>query len=209
MKLITISGLDGSGKSTQIQLLRDHLESKGSKVFYFHAVEFSLARKITEFKNKYCLICRLTGRCKTENGKGVTAANAFQIWLRKIFLWIDICRFSALLKKLRRQNYDYVLSDRYFYDSFLNIEFLEISGAKYAEKQIPCPAPAPDAAFYLQVQPATIMQRERIPDQGPDYLAKKEALYEVAKNRWSMKTVSGERNKEEVFEEIKNLAIRE
>ncbi|HLN19060.1 MAG TPA: hypothetical protein VK255_02730, partial [Patescibacteria group bacterium] len=37
MNIITISGLDGSGKSTQIDMLKSFLESQGKKVFYFHA----------------------------------------------------------------------------------------------------------------------------------------------------------------------------
>ncbi|MFZ5981968.1 MAG: hypothetical protein ACOYS2_00100 [Patescibacteria group bacterium] len=54
MKIITISGVDGSGKSTQIKMLTEHLRGQGLKVFYFHAVEFSLARKIANLR-KYCL----------------------------------------------------------------------------------------------------------------------------------------------------------
>ena len=46
LKLITISGLDGSGKSTQIEFLKDYLKSQDKTFFYFHAVDFSIGNKI-------------------------------------------------------------------------------------------------------------------------------------------------------------------
>jgi len=116
MKIITLSGLDGSGKSTQINLLKSYLENQGKKVFYFHAIDFSLANKIADFKRKYCLICRITGKCRVpskEEKIAVTKANGFQIFLRKMFLKIDLCRFKKLIKKLNREQYDYLLSDSY------------------------------------------------------------------------------------------------
>jgi len=36
MKLIVIEGVDGSGKSTQLGLLKDHLLQKGYKCEYLH-----------------------------------------------------------------------------------------------------------------------------------------------------------------------------
>ncbi len=202
MKLITISGVDGSGKSTQVAMLKIYLESQGKKVFYFHAIEFGLAKKLNDFRLKYCLICRFTNACKTKKSSaGVTHANIFQIFLRRIFLMIDIFRFKNLYKKLENESYDYILSDRYFYDTIINLYFLKNSSQK-----IPCEnfIMQPDVIIYLQVDPKAIMQRERKPEQGLKYLQKKKALFDVkTKTQPFWTIIKGNRNKDEIFAEIK------
>ncbi len=203
MKLITISGLDGSGKSTQIAMLRQELERNGSKVFYFHAIEFSLANRIIEFRNKYCLICKIIGKCKVRKEKSVTEATGLQIFLRKIFLRIDLWRFDLLRNKLRNKNYDYILSDRYFYDSVVNIEYLESHRGLINQTSMKTIL-APDLAIYLQTAPEKIMSHERVPDQDMSYLEKKKALYDTHATEWNMKIIAGDREKNIIFEEIKN-----
>jgi thymidylate kinase len=41
--LITLSGLDGSGKSTQIEFLKNYLKSQDKTFFYFHGAGFSVS----------------------------------------------------------------------------------------------------------------------------------------------------------------------
>lgn len=207
MKLITISGVDGSGKSTQVAMLKTYLESQGKKVFYFHAIEFGLAKKLNDFRLKYCLICRFTNACKAKkHSEGVTQANFFQIFLRRVFLMIDLFRFKNLYKNLKQSGYDFILSDRYFYDSIINLYFLQNSSQK-----IPCEnfIMQPDVTIYLQVDPETIMQRERKPEQGLTYLKKKKALFD-AKTKiqpfWTI--IDGNQDKNTIFEEIKKGATR-
>jgi len=194
VKIISISGLDGSGKSTQIELLKNYLEKQGKKVFYFHAVQFSIANKYNR---------QLTTN-NSQQTKSVTEAGWLQIQLRKVALRIDLLRFVLLRNKLRNSGYDYILSDRYFYDNIINIAYLESKLSTFNFQLSTEFIPAPDFAFYLNTDPNEIIKRDRVPDQGMEYLNKKKALLDQAATVWNLKIIDGNRNKEEIFSIIKS-----
>lgn len=194
MKLITLSGLDGSGKSTQLTLLKERLESRGKKVAVFHAIEFSLANRISRF---------LKGSESFEPGKEKAAISASysSMLLRKLFLCIDIFRFHSFLKKLQKADIEYLLSDRYFYDTVVNIEYLGGAVPKWLLNRIP----TPDQALYLRIAPEAILRRDRVPEQGLLYLQKKFAILEQKKEAWRLKTLDASRERMVLADDIMNL----
>ncbi len=190
MQFITFSGVDGSGKSTQLSLLKKKLEGEGKKVAYFHAVEFSLASR---FKKQLV---------ESHGGeKAVTEASWLTILLRKLFLLIDLLRFRPYIASLHKQGYDYLLSDRYFYDTLINIEYLSkktchipVIEAQFIIK--------PDLAFYFDLAPETIMSRDRVPEQGIDYLRDKMKLFKTKIAQWDISVINAEKDREDISQEI-------
>lgn len=208
VKIITISGLDGSGKSTQVEMLKNYLAGLGKKVFYFHAVQFGIANKILKSRGSASTETR-SAKPRSEPGSatGVTKAGWLKMQLRKIALSIDLLRFRLLCNKLRSSGYDYILSDRYFYDSWVNIAYLNLkSGARLLEKELSFSRILkPDLAIYLNADPEIIMRRERQPDQGIKYLIAKKEIFDKKFKKWDLKLIDGNRSKEIIFSELREL----
>lgn len=196
MKIITFSGVDGSGKSTQLELFRKELESTGKKTSYFHAVTWSLPQAAKG------LFARRSN--KPGQAKAVTKSTGLGVILRQIILIIDILRFKRYLRRLERSGTDYLLSDRYFYDSLVNIAYLDGTPldtvyARFAARLIP----KPDQAILLSATPEAIMRRARAPEQGFQYLKDKTSLFLEAAGLWNFTIIDADSAPEGVFTSIK------
>lgn len=179
MKIITFSGVDGSGKSTQLALLQKYLETNGSSVVYFHAIEWSLSQRTKRLFEGH-------GKRPGE-AKAVTQSSGIGVLLRQLILLIDVLRFRRYFRRLERAGTDYLLSDRYFFDSIVNIAYLD--GTKLNTQYavfLTHLIPTPFRAFLLSIDPEKIMQRKRQPEQGLAYLQDKQRLFNEATAFWNL-----------------------
>lgn len=196
MKIITFSGIDGSGKSTQLARLRSELEAEGKRVAYFHAVAYSLPQAAKSLFQR--------GPKKPGMAKAVTKSSGLGVWLRQGVLLLDLFRFHRYLKDLEHEGVEYLLSDRYFYDSLVNIAYLDGTSlatpyARFAARHIPKPL----RAFFLSVSPDAVMARERAPEQGLQYLRDKHQLFTEASTLWDFVVIDAGQDPDTVTTAIK------
>ena len=199
MRFIALTGVDGSGKSTQLEPLMVHLVKNGHKVAYFHAVEFSLANKITRFLKRDKIF-------EAGKEKAVTEASVVSLILREKFLFIDFIRFHFWRRHLRLEGYDYILSDRSFYDSLINIEYLNLAqdstlvrfGVRFLSRFLP----KADYPFFFSLNAPDIMGRSRIPEQGQVYLENKLILFNAREEAWHLISLDATKVEAEILQII-------
>jgi thymidylate kinase len=188
MKVITFSGIDGSGKSTVADTLTQKLEAAGKKVYRLHAVEYSIANKLSWKKKK-----------SSAPVPSVTSASEGEIRLRRIALIIDLWRYFSFYKRLRKRGYDYIISDRYFFDMVINIRYLAHEDWL---GQLETFIPLPHCGFLMDIAPEVVKQRDRAPEQSLEYLNKKSELLHDRAKIWELHTINANQSPEQVFTDV-------
>lgn len=164
MLTICLSGPDGSGKTTQLSLLKKYLNSRGLKTYYLWLRWFSITSYLLYF---YARVLKRTIIIRQHSG----LAHVHIFWvdrvLKKLYpftllfdvlLWYYINRFIAWLKRV-----DVMLLDRGLLDVFVdliwetrNTKFLHSPLARIALKHV-----EDMHVFILAVRPSIAIWRKR------------------------------------------------
>jgi thymidylate kinase len=161
--LITFSGIDGAGKTTQIEQLSSSLQKQGLRVFrlsfWDHVAVWSKMRAGVGHRTVESgdAVRMAEGSFAPKNNKNVrkwylTAARAGLYVL-------DVARLHRLLSSQQITNSDVVIFDRYIYDQIANI-YSQTFAARIYGKMLLKQTPVPDLAFVLDASPTAAFARK-------------------------------------------------
>jgi thymidylate kinase len=178
--VVSFSGIDGAGKSTQIGLLYSRLSEAGTRVrllaFWDDVAAFAQAREFLS----HALLGGENGvgspgkpvrrRDKNVRGWYMTAA-------RFALYFLDALRLSAIVARVAAHNdADVIIFDRYLYDELANLDLGSHLSRAYVRLLLKL-VPHPHIAFLLDADP--VQAHHRKPEYGVDFASSNRCSYLV------------------------------
>ena len=207
--LITFSAVDCAGKSTQIELLRQNLISRGKSctVFWYrpgYSAELqkckSLVRRLFAHSHKPA------NSGNTQTIRNVPQGHLARLWL--ITALVDsFLQWGAKLRLLMAR-YDVVLCDRYYWDGMLDLLF-RYPDELWSESILSLIAgafPKPDCALLLWIPQDIVQSRiaqkaEPFPD--PDDIRElRGKIYDILRSRKSFTVIDASGDVDSIHREI-------
>jgi thymidylate kinase len=159
-RIVSFSGIDGAGKTTQIEAACARLRQLGYRVarvtFWDDVAVFPNLRAGVSFR-----VLRKTDRshqdAKLRNDKNVRTW--YLTVVRACFYLLDSLRLRRIVRRLRSQDSDFIILDRYIYDQAVQVRARNWVAAAYIRLLLAL-APKPEFGFILDASPDNAFQRK-------------------------------------------------
>lgn len=195
-KFIVIEGIDGAGGETQSKLLKKFLEEKGKKVL------------LLRYPDRKGYIGKVIIYQFLEKSLDISPKTLFLLY------FTDFMKDSELIRKSLKKGI-YVIADRYFTSTLAHQSVQGININTMLKIADLMNLPKPDLAIFLKISPETSLQRKYKEKKKLDRFERdKKFLTKVAKKYEELarknifcewKIIDGEKSKQEVFKEIKEI----
>jgi thymidylate kinase len=176
--LISFSGIDGAGKTTQIDNLIDGLRDAGLRVrLIAFWDDIATLRRFREGLGHVIFRGEIGVGApgKPVNRRDKNIQNPFTIAARMVLCLIDAINMKFAIAKIRRtQDADVVIFDRYLYDQLVNLGIHYRASRLYTQLLLKF-VPRPDVAYLIDADPE--LARARKPEYPLDYLRNTRASY--------------------------------
>lgn len=182
--LITFSGLDGSGKSTLVDYLKESLEKDNQKVAVSH-----MNYGVGVYAALRFLMAKIAGKVQSNNThppREEAHEGSFQtrraklryklVWnkgLRFLVYPFDVLVFVMYRFYVERVNQQILIMDRYFYDTLVDVTEAHSS---YRRRFLSWLTPTPNLSVYLDISPEKAFARKN--EYSVDYLNRRRLSYQ-------------------------------
>jgi thymidylate kinase len=160
--LISFSGVDGSGKSTQIAAVREALAGwrYQTKLLAFWDDVVVLTRYRESFVHKvYKSEQGIGSPEKPVNRRDKNVRRWYLTLARHLLYLIDALNLRRVIARARRSKPDVIIMDRYIYDELANLPLSNPLSRAFA-KVVSAMVPRPDIAFLLDADPEAARARK-------------------------------------------------
>jgi thymidylate kinase len=168
--LVSFSGLDGSGKSTQIENLQEFLHARGltTKLLAFWDDVVVLSRYREGFVHRvYGSQKGIGAPDRPVNRRDKNVRKWYLSVIRHALYFLDAIHLAIVVRRVRSGNADVIILDRYIYDELANLP-LSNSLSRTFVRLVAAFVPTPDVAYLLDADPE--VARARKPEYPVDFL---------------------------------------